>query len=115
MQRFHIVLVTTPNLKTSRRLAKLALNARLAACVNLVPRVESHYRWKGKVESASEILLVIKTTSTRLEALERLILAEHPYDTPEFLVLPISRGNATYLEWIQSSCKQEFQTASLVK
>ena len=98
--QFSIVLVTAPDLKTARRLAKAALQARLIACANLVPRVESHYRWRGKLESGAETLLVLKTRKTKLGALEKFILADHPYDTPEFLVLPLSSGNAKYLAWL---------------
>jgi len=100
-----VVLVTVPDLETGRRLARAALEARLIACANLVPRVESHYWWQGKVEAGAEVLLVMKTTAARLDKLEKLILSEHPYDTPEFLVLPISRGSRRYLKWVQGSVK----------
>ncbi len=103
--RFAIVLVTAPDLKTARVLAKSALSAKLIACANLVPRIESHYRWRGKIESGAEVLLVLKTTKTKLAALEKLVLARHPYDTPEFLVLPVSAGNRKYLDWLAASCR----------
>ena len=77
--------------------------ARLIACANLVPKLESHYRWRGKLEVSAETLLVMKTTTACLGALERLVQAKHPYDTPEFLVLPISRGNQRYLDWVSDS------------
>ena len=102
--RFAIVLVTAPDLKTARRLAKAALTARLIACANLIPKIESHYRWRGKLETSAEVLLVLKTTCARLAKLERLILAAHPYDTPEFVVLRLDKGNAKYLQWLQASC-----------
>lgn len=98
--KFAIVLVTAPDLKTARLLAKAALQARLIACANLVPKIESHYRWQGKIESATEVLLVLKTQKSKLTALEKLVLAKHPYDTPEFLVLPLSAGNKKYLDWL---------------
>src|SRR5580692_6877721 len=103
--KFSLVLVTAPDLKTARALAKAALQARLVACANLIPKVESHYRWQGKVESSAEILLILKTTRTRLAALEKLILAKHPYDTPEFLALPLNAGNGKYLDWLAASCR----------
>src|ERR1700722_3088421 len=81
---FALVLVTAPNLKTARTLAKAALEAKLIACANLIPKVESHYRWQGKIESAPEVLMILKTAKTCLAALEKLISAKHPYDTPEF-------------------------------
>mgnify|MGYP001592509352 CR=1 FL=1 len=102
--RFAVVLVTAPDLKTARKLAKAALEARLIACANLVPGIESHYRWQGKVERGNEVLLVLKTTTTRLPALEKLILAQHPYDTAEFIVLPLGGGAKRYLTWILESC-----------
>jgi len=97
------VLVTAPDLKTARKLARAALEARLIACANLVPKVESHYWWQGKNMSGAEVLMLLKTTTARLAALEKLIVSKHPYDTPEFLVLPISRGNKQYLDWVAES------------
>ncbi len=101
---FALVLVTAPDLKTARALAKAALQAKLIACANLVPKIESHYRWQGKIESSAEVLLVLKTKKSKLAALEKLILAQHPYDTPEFLVLPLRAGNQKYLAWLADSC-----------
>ena len=101
--KFAVVLVTAPDLKTGRKLARAALTARLVACANLVPRIESHYWWQGKIESSPEVLLVMKTTTARLAALEDLVVAQHPYDTPEFIVLPITRGNKRYLAWLENS------------
>ena len=100
---FALVLVTTPDLKTARALAKAALKARLIACANLVPKIESHYWWQGKIESSAEVLLILKTKKSRLAALEKLILAKHPYDTPEFVVLPLIAGNRKYLDWLTAS------------
>jgi periplasmic divalent cation tolerance protein len=102
---YSIILVTTPDLKTARILAKAALTKRLIACANLIPKLESHYRWKGKIEKSSEVLMLLKTTSSKLSALEKLILAEHPYDTAEFIVLPVTRGSQRYLDWITNSVR----------
>ena len=96
--KFAVVLVTAPELKTARRLAKAALEAKLIACANLVPRLESHYRWQGKLERGSEVLMVLKTTRQRVAALEKLILGLHPYDTAEFVVLPLAAGAERYLD-----------------
>jgi periplasmic divalent cation tolerance protein len=101
--KFAVVLVTAPDLKVGRKLARAALAARLVACVNLMPRIESHYWWQGKLESSPEVLLVMKTTTARLAALEELVVAKHPYDTPEFIVLPINRGNKRYLAWLDQA------------
>jgi periplasmic divalent cation tolerance protein len=98
--KFAIVLVTAPDLKTARALAKVALQEKLIACANLIPKIESHYWWHGKIESGAEVLLVLKTQKSKLTALEKLILANHPYDTPEFLVLSLSAGNKKYLDWL---------------
>lgn len=100
---FRLVLVTAPDLKTARMLAKAALSAKLVACVNLVPKIESHYWWQGKLESSSEVLIVFKTTRAKLAELEPLIIARHPYDTPEFITLPLAEGNAKYLAWLAGS------------
>ena len=102
---FRIALVTAPDLPTARRLAQAALQVRLAACVNLLSGVQSLYWWMGKVESSTEVLLLFKTRHSFLPKLEKLILAEHPYDTPEFVVLPILRGNRRYLAWIAESLR----------
>ena len=100
-----MVLVTAPDLKTARKLATGAVRARLAACANLLPKIESHYWWQGKLESGAETLLIFKTTRTKLSALEKFILAHHPYDTPEFIALSVAAGNRRYLEWIGASVK----------
>ena len=98
--KFAVVLVTAPNLKTARALAKAALQAHLIACANLVPKIESHYWWRRKIESSTEVLLILKIQKSKLTALEKLILARHPYNTPEFIVLPVSAGNQRYLDWL---------------
>ncbi len=97
---FGVVLVTAPDLKTARLLAKTALQRRLAACVNLVPKIESHYWWRGKLEQSAEVMLVFKTTRAKLPALEKCILGQHPYDTAEYLALLPHAGSSHYLEWI---------------
>ena len=102
-EKFCVVLVTAPSLKVARQLSRGALRDRLVACVNIIPRIESHYWWRGKVESGAEVLLVCKTIRARLTALERFVVANHPYDTPEFMVMPIAGGNVRYLEWISGS------------
>jgi periplasmic divalent cation tolerance protein len=102
---FAAVLVTAPDLKTARVLAKAALKAQLVSCVNLIPKIESYYRWQGKIESGAEVLLIFKTKKARLAVLERLVLDKHPYDTPEFLVLALSAGSRKYLNWLAANCR----------
>jgi periplasmic divalent cation tolerance protein len=103
--RFRIVLVTAPDLKTARRLARAALRQRLAACANLIPGLESHYWWGGKIESSREVLLLFKTPASLVPKLERLILEEHPYDTPEFVAFPLTAGTERYLAWLERETK----------
>jgi periplasmic divalent cation tolerance protein len=102
--KFAVVLVTAPNLKSARKLADAALRARLIACANLVPNVESYYWWQDEIESGAEVLLVLKTHKSRLAALEKIIIAKHPYNTPEFLVLPLSAGGDKYVRWLSANC-----------
>jgi len=101
--QFSIVLVTAPSKRVARTLAASALKGRLAACANIISAVESHYWWQGKIERGAEVLIIFKTTRRRLAALEKLILQEHPYDTPEFVVLPLLAGTERYLKWMAAS------------
>ena len=105
--KYALALVTAPDLKTARDLANAALKARLIACANLAPKIESHYRWRGKIERGAEVLLILKTTAACLARLEKLIVARHPYDTPEFVVLTLNGGNKRYLDWLSESCAGE--------
>jgi periplasmic divalent cation tolerance protein len=98
-----VVLVTTPSLPAARRLARAALEARLVACANVISPIESHYWWRGRIESSREALLLFKTARSRLPRLEQLVREQHPYDTPEFLALPIQRGARRYLAWLAAS------------
>ena len=102
--QYYLSLVTAPDQRTGRSLARAALRARLAACVNIVPQIQSLYWWRGKLEQGKETLLLFKTTASHLAALEQLIVSRHPYDTPEFVVLPLTGGNRKYLAWLKQSC-----------
>ncbi|MBI3418290.1 MAG: divalent-cation tolerance protein CutA [Verrucomicrobia bacterium] len=104
-QKFSLVLVTAPNLASARKLAGIVLRARAAACVNLVPRLESHFWWQGKLTKSKEVLLLCKTTRARLAELEKLVVANHPYDTPEFVALNLAQSNARYLQWLTESVR----------
>ena len=105
--QFRLVLVTCPSLPEARKISRSLLQKHLAACVNIhTAPVESIYRWRGKIETAREHLLLIKTTALRLKSLEREVLRLHSYETPEFLVLPISSGSRSYLSWLSDSCKK---------
>ncbi len=99
-----IVGVTCGSQKEARRIARALVDARLAACVNVMQAaVESIYRWKGKVETAREYLLVIKSSRKRFAALEREVRRLHSYDVPEIIALPIELGSRPYLAWIEGS------------
>jgi len=98
-----VVFVTCPTLSTARRLARHLVTRRLAACVNIIPRIESTFFWNGKIERTPETLLIIKTTSARGEALRRAVVTLHPYDTPEVLTLPVCAGHQPYLQWVVTS------------
>lgn len=100
-----IVLVTAPKLLVARRLARILLEQRLIACANIVPRVESHYWWQGRIESGDEVLLVLKTRRSSLRKLEAAVLTHHPYDTPEFLVLNLNAGSKRYLDWLDAETR----------
>ena len=101
---YHLVLVTCANPLQAKLIARSVVEKRLAACVNILRSpVESHYRWKGKVEKAREILLFIKTTARKITALEAEVKRLHSYAVPEFLVLPIRSGSESYLAWLSDS------------
>ncbi len=89
----------------AERLARALLDARLAACVNVVPGVRSFYRWKGEIESAVEFLLIIKTSRDLFPALRAEIEKLHPYEVPELLALPVLAGAENYLSWLESNLR----------
>ena len=97
-----VVLVTAPIGRASRTLADEMVRRRVAACVNIVPRVRSVYRWNGKVETAPECLLVMKTRRGRVKALIQAVRALHPYKIPEVLALPVQDGFEPYLKWVRA-------------
>lgn len=100
----YVVLVTCSSATEARRIARAVVEARLAACVNILPgAVESIYRWKGKVESARERIILIKTSRRRLAKLRAEIERLHSYDVPEFIALPIAQGSPKYLAWLGES------------
>jgi len=98
-----IVLVTTANAEEAARIAEVLVSERLAACVNIVPAIESIYRWEGKVTRDHESLMIIKTTGERYDDLERRVKELHSYSTPEVIALKIERGSEQYLNWLRAS------------
>ena len=95
-----VVLCTAPTVEVAAALARALVEARLAACGNVVPGLRSIYRWQGRVEDQPEVLLVLKTTRERLPALRDELVRRHPYEVPEVLALPVEAGSGTYLEWL---------------
>jgi periplasmic divalent cation tolerance protein len=98
-----VVLVTTPDAETAARIARAVIEEKLAACGNVLPQIRSIYRWQGKVEDASEVLLVLKTGRRWFDELADRVRALHPYEVPEIVALPIVAGSDKYLDWIVGS------------
>ena len=98
-----IVLTTTASLEEANRLGRALVEERLAACATIIPAVESIYSWKGKLETSSEAMLMLKTGAEQLAALEARLRQLHSYETPEFLVLSVESGSHDYLEWLFGS------------
>jgi periplasmic divalent cation tolerance protein len=96
-----VVLITTSSSEEAQRIAHSLLNHRKAACVNIVPGVNSLFWWKGKIDSAQECLLVVKTKASALDQVISLVKQTHSYKVPEVVALPIVGGNDEYLEWIR--------------
>jgi periplasmic divalent cation tolerance protein len=98
-----VVFMTAASGEEATRLADMLVGAHLAACVQILPQIESVYRWQGKVERQAEVLLIAKTTNSRFADLEREVRALHSYDTPEIVAIPITKGSEPYLEWLTRS------------
>jgi periplasmic divalent cation tolerance protein len=98
-----VVLMTAANREEAARLAEMMVAAHLAACVQILPEIESVYRWQGEIERQKEVLVIAKSTKSRFEELEREVRAIHSYDTPEIVALSLVAGSPPYLEWLTSS------------
>jgi len=99
-----VVLVTCGSAREAKKIARALVERKLAACVNHLPiAVESVYRWKGKIDSAREFLLIVKTTRRRFKAVQSEIQRLHSYEVPEIIALPIAAGSREYLAWISES------------
>jgi periplasmic divalent cation tolerance protein len=104
-REYIVVLVTAGNEEEGRKIAKGLLKEKWAACINIIPRVNSHFLWKGKIERSAETLLVIKTKNSCLNKVIRLVKKVHSYEVPEIIALSIVGGNRDYLGWIEESLK----------
>ena len=98
-----MVLMTAANVVEAARLAEMLVGAQLAACVQILPSMDSVYRWKGTIERETEVLLIAKTARSKFEEVEREVRALHSYETPEIIALPITAGSAPYLKWLSAS------------
>ena len=96
-------LVTCSTKAEARKLARAVLSKKLAACVNIVPGLESHYWWQGKLEHTKECLLLIKTTRANIKSVVHAVKSAHSYSVPEVIFLPIQSGDRNYLKWVRQS------------
>ena len=100
-----VVFVTAPTLKEARSLTRTLVREKRVACVNIVPKIESTYWWKGKIETESEVLLIMKTSASKVQTLIRRVKQLHSYSVPEVIALPVVAGNPDYLAWLQASVR----------
>lgn len=105
MTKYSVVLITVSSSEEGEKIARQILEKKFAACVNIVPGITSLYWWKGKIETASEFLLIVKTKMSLFDSLMSLVKKIHSYTVPEIICLPIEKGNKDYLDWIRSSVK----------
>ena len=101
-----LVLTTCGSFEEARSIAHTLVERQLAACINIVPQVESIYRWQGEIETATECLLIIKTTAKVFDSLREALSKLHSYELPECIEIPIEAGSPAYLEWIAESVRK---------
>jgi len=107
LNNYQMVFCTTPDMETAQKISEHLIEKNLAACCNILPVVESVYKWKGKIEKDQECLLLIKSTQENYQKIENAIIHDHPYEVPEVIATQIIAGSASYLDWIQKSVKGE--------
>ena len=96
-----MVYMTAPDVETARRIGRALVDRRLAACVNILPAIESMYWWKGAVQNGREVALIAKTSARNVDALIRKVRAVHSYDVPCVVSFPIAKGNPAFLRWVE--------------
>ncbi|MEW8284582.1 MAG: divalent-cation tolerance protein CutA [Candidatus Thiodiazotropha endolucinida] len=101
-----LILCTAPDRETALKLSRSLLEQRLAACVNLSPPVTSVYHWQGRLEESEEILLLIKTTKQQYSNVEATLRAQHPYELPEIIAVPVEQGLDDYIDWVERCIKE---------
>jgi periplasmic divalent cation tolerance protein len=105
MTDFQIIISTCADREQAERIAQRLLELHLAGCVNILPGVQSIYRWQGRIESAAEVLMLIKTSTPLIDEVQSTIAGLHSYEVPEFLVLSVSGGSEAYLAWLGGSLR----------
>jgi periplasmic divalent cation tolerance protein len=98
-----VVFMTAANREEAARIADKLVESRLAACVQILPEMESVYRWQGRIERQQELLVIAKTTLPKFDQLEKEVRALHSYETPEIVAIPLSSGSEPYLQWLHKS------------
>lgn len=99
--------MTVPDELLAKKLAHLIISKKLAACVNIIPKITSIYEWEGKINEDSEVLLMIKTMTSRVDELAKFVRENHPYSVAELISTPIDKGNPLYLKWIQETVPEK--------
>ncbi len=107
MEQVLLVMTNLPDQPAAQAMARALVGAKLAACVNILPGVQSVYRWQGEVEEAHEVTLLVKTTQRRYAQLQQAIIAAHPYDVPEVVAWPLADGYPPYLHWVAAETAQD--------
>lgn len=105
MTNYTLIYSTFPSTTEARKAGKSLINKRLAACVNIIPKMESIYMWEDKIQSSSEVVMLVKTTKSKSKAVIKLLTDGHSYDCPCVIELPINGGNPDFLKWIKDICK----------
>lgn len=100
-----IVYVTTPNDESAKRIARALVTEKLAACVNIIPGIQSIYFWEGRINEDAEYLLMIKTATDKVDAISKFVRENHPYSVAEVISVKIENGNPPYLDWIEQSVR----------
>ena len=98
-----VVFITAPDEDTAADIAKALVGEKLAACANIVKNIRSIYKWQGKTEDKSEVLMIAKTSRDMFSALEKKVKSMHPYDVPEIISVPIDQGSEQYIEWLSNA------------
>ena len=103
-ERIYLALSTFPDRETAQRISNQLVSEKYAACANILPSIESIYRWKGNIESGNETLVFFKLSEDRQSAFQRKLRSLHPYEVPEIISIPISNGLPAYLRWVAENC-----------